>query len=289
MSEVAPPPPPPYPAPPQSPYPANDEKKSRNVIGIVALIASVIGFIFAVMPGALIVGWVLLPISFILAIVSLFQKDKRKGAGISALIISIVGAIAGALVFAVVVADAVDDAFSGGDVTVSAPGDEEADGQAADDAGGGPAADEGDSEAGATRDNPYPVGSTVSSDDWSVTVNEVVLDATDEVMSANEFNEPPADGHQYLMVNITATYEGDDPDGDMPWVSVDYVTASGNTITSADAMVVEPEPFDSLETLYSGASASGNIALQVPSDTAAEGVLAVTPSMLGEKVFIAVE
>ncbi|MFF1875766.1 DUF2510 domain-containing protein [Kitasatospora herbaricolor] len=38
----------------------------RNVLGIVALAVAVLGFIFAAIPGALIVGWVLLPIAFIL-------------------------------------------------------------------------------------------------------------------------------------------------------------------------------------------------------------------------------
>src|SRR6478752_7679108 len=38
------------------------EPKQRNVLGIVALAVAVVGFIFACLPGALIIGWVLLPI-----------------------------------------------------------------------------------------------------------------------------------------------------------------------------------------------------------------------------------
>jgi hypothetical protein len=53
-------PPPPSPAGPQGPA------KRNNTIGLIGLIASIIGFVFACVPGALIIGWVLLPIAFVL-------------------------------------------------------------------------------------------------------------------------------------------------------------------------------------------------------------------------------
>ncbi|WP_307448198.1 MULTISPECIES: DUF2510 domain-containing protein [Microbacterium] len=86
------------------------EKKARNVLGIVALAVAAVGFIFACIPGALIVGWILLPISFILGIVALFQKDKPKWQGVTAIIVSVVGTIVGAAVFIAVVAGAFSDA-----------------------------------------------------------------------------------------------------------------------------------------------------------------------------------
>ena len=74
-------------------------KKPLNVLGLIALITAALGFIFACIPGALIVGWILLPIAFVLALVSLFLKDKPKWMGITALILSIVGTIVGFAVF----------------------------------------------------------------------------------------------------------------------------------------------------------------------------------------------
>lgn len=38
------------------------------------MIIAIVGFIFACIPGALIVGWLLLPIAFILGIVAVFLK-----------------------------------------------------------------------------------------------------------------------------------------------------------------------------------------------------------------------
>ncbi|MFV9423774.1 DUF2510 domain-containing protein [Microbacterium sp. S1037] len=87
------------------------EKKTRNLLGIVALGLAAVGFIFACIPGALIVGWILLPIAFILGIVALFQKDKPKWQGLTAIIVSVVGTIVGVVVFFVVAATALNNAI----------------------------------------------------------------------------------------------------------------------------------------------------------------------------------
>lgn len=81
-----------------------------HVLGIIALAVAVIGFIFACIPGALIVGWVLLPIAFILSIVALFLKGKKWPA-IAALAVSVVGTIVGFVVFFSVVTTSFDEAF----------------------------------------------------------------------------------------------------------------------------------------------------------------------------------
>ncbi len=109
-------------------------------------------------------------------------------------------------------------------------------------------------------------------------------------MSAeNQFNEPPADGSAFIMVNITATYVGDNADGDSPWVGLAYVTAGGNTIDGTENIVIPPDQFDSMRTLYNGASVTGNQAFEVPADGIDQGVLAVTPELLGDKTFVAVK
>ncbi|WP_110208685.1 DUF5067 domain-containing protein [Nocardioides daejeonensis] len=97
------------PMPPQQYSPPSSPQPKSHVLGKIALGAAVVGFLFACVPGALIVGWVLLPIAFILSLVALFQQG-RKWPAITGLILSIVGTIVGFIVFAVVVVDAVDDA-----------------------------------------------------------------------------------------------------------------------------------------------------------------------------------
>lgn len=258
-------------------------KKQSNVVGLIALIAAVLGFIFACMPGALIVGWILLPIAFVLAIVSLFLKDKVKWTGVTALIVSIVGTIVGFIVFFAVVGTSIDNALGSGDTKVATPsGEAGTNDQAA-------AKDDPAAKAG-TRENPSPIGSVVESDDWRVVINSVTLAATDAVVAANQFNEAPAKGSEYILVNYSATYIGDDPDGQMPaFVSVEYVTANGTTVNGLDKLATAPKAIDTTSTLYKDGTATGNIAIEVPTATAGQGVLAVRPGMLADKVFVAVK
>ncbi|GAA1254201.1 hypothetical protein [Arthrobacter pascens] len=258
-------------------------KKQSNVLGLIALITAALGFIFACIPGALIVGWILLPIAFVLGIVSLFLKDKVKWTGVTALIVSIVGTIVGFTVFFAVVGTSIDNALGSGDTKVATPsGDAGTNDQAA--AKEDPAAKAG------TRENPSPIGSVVESDDWRVVINSVTLAATDAVVAANQFNEAPAKGSEYILVNYSATYIGDDPDGQMPaFVSVEYVTANGTTVNGLDKLVTAPKPINTTSTLYKDGTATGNMAIEVPTATAGQGVLAVRPGMLADKVFVAVK
>ena len=264
------------------PPPQTKAKKQSNVVGLIALITAVLGFIFACIPGALIVGWILLPIAFVLGLVSLFLKNKSKWMGITAVILSIVGTIVGVVVFLTVVTTSFDEAFDSGNTTVVEPSDD----AVADD---GAAEEDAAAEAG-TRGNPYPIGSVIESDEWRVVVNSVTLAATDAVVSANEFNEPPAEGSEYMLVNYSTTYLGDDPEGQMPaFVTVEYVTADSTTVNSFDNAVVAPEAIDTTSTLYTDGTATGNAAFEVPTMTADQGVLAVAPGLLGDKVFVDVQ
>lgn len=270
--------------------PRQQPPKARNTVGIIALIAAIVGAIFAVIPGALILGWILLPIAFVLSIVSLFMKNQKRGQGIAALIISIVGTIVGMIVFIGVVGSAFDDAFSD-ETQIQSPthGDEmqEFEDVTVDEEPAEPVAS-GDAQEG-TRTNPLAIGASISNSEWDVTVNSVDLDATDVILAENTFNEAPADGNVYLMVEVSATYTGTNPEGDTPWVTVEYVSAGGNSFASHDSMVVTPNSFDSLETLYEGASTTGNISIEVPEDEIADGTLKVSPGLFGDPVFFAVQ
>lgn len=267
------------PGPPQYASPAQ-EPKQKNTLGLIALIVASVGFIFACIPGALIIGWILLPIAFILSLVSLFLKGKGKALSITALIVSIVGTIIGFVVFFAVVAASVDEAFGGGETTVTTPTQP---------TGESPAAEEPAEAAAGSRENPYPIGSVIEQGDWAVTLNGVNLDATADIANENPYNEPAPEGSIYILANVTATYVGDDPNGDMPFISVDYVTVDGNTIKTYATTVLTPAPFDLATTLYNGASTTGNFAFAVPAATAAEGVFAITPGMVGDKIFVAVQ
>ena len=57
--------------------PARPRMIARWLFVVAAMIVAIVGFIFACIPGALIVGWILLPIAFVLSIVSLIVLVER--------------------------------------------------------------------------------------------------------------------------------------------------------------------------------------------------------------------
>ncbi|MFD2758076.1 hypothetical protein [Gulosibacter faecalis] len=281
---------PPAPAPAsglQPPIPAPPKRK--NGLGIAALIVAIVGFVFACMPGALIVGWVLLPVGFILGLVALFLRGKVKWQAVSAVIISVVGTIVGVAVFFGVVANAVNEVVEeNGNVDVTSNDGAEADAVDADEEAVAEEAGADDAAEAGTRENPVPLGSTLEGKDWIITINSVTLDATEAVLAENQFNEAPADGNVYILVNYTVTYTGDDLEGSMPiMTTVEFVTAAGNTVESYESFTVAPDAIDTTSTLYEGASATGNEVFEVPAP--ADGVIAVKPGMTADTVFVAIQ
>lgn len=270
-------------------YPGATTATARTVhpLGWVALAAAVVGFVFACIPGALIIGWVLLPIAFILSIIGFFVQGK-KWPVVTALVLSVVGTIVGFVVFFTVVSDSVDEAFGGSDVTVTTPDAEDS----------APAEDEGAAEETETdteqeaasepgsRDNPVPLGSVISGDEFDVTINSVQLDATDEVMAANTFNEAPPEGFTYAVIDATITYTGADS-GYAMMVDIDYVASTGEVLTSYDTVAVPPEPQLGLDELYTGGTTTGKMAIAVPSGD--PGLLRVTPGLFSDEVFVTLQ
>jgi hypothetical protein len=143
--------------------------KGKNTLGLIAFIVAIVGFIFARIPGALIVGWNLLPIAFFLELVALFFKGSSKKLTLTGLIISVVGIFVGAIVYTAVVASV--------------------------------------------------FGSAITQGDWTVTINSVNLDATDELLADNMLNDAPDAGSLYILVNMTAAYNGTNPDGESVWAT----------------------------------------------------------------------
>ena len=109
----------PQPAPPAAQQPAYQpepapvaEKPERNVLGIVALAVAAAGFTVACVPGALILGWILLPIGFTLGIIAAFPQGRVKWQAYAAIIIAVIGTIVGVIMFVAVVTTSFDKAFA---------------------------------------------------------------------------------------------------------------------------------------------------------------------------------
>jgi len=255
-----------YPPSTQQQMPA----KQKNTLGLIALIVGIMGFIFACIPGALIVGWVLLPIAFILGIVGLLSSGKAKGTSVAAVIISIVGSVVGVSVFVVVVGDAFGNAFRKSDLSPSSP-------TATKGHGGTP-----QPSIKGSRDNPLPIGETVSNQDWQV-VLEAPREAWAEIAAANQFNSPPKPGMEYWIVPITATYTGNNTGNPMFGITVKFVGLDNRTYDGYCGVI--PDPVNDVGDLYKGGVARGNKCVAIPAG--ANGLWTVSTGLGGKPVFFA--
>jgi hypothetical protein len=258
--------------------PSSPSKEANNVVGLVALVASVVGLIFACIPGALVVGWVLLPIAFVLGIVGLFLTGKSKITSIAAVPVSIIGTVIGVVVFFTVVSDAVKDSFNKSDLSassatpnLSAPAPSANGGSADNDQAGG-------------RANPFAIGETVSNKDWDVTLG-APREAWTEISSENQFNEPPKAGMEYWIVPVNATYKGDETGNTAFEVSVKFVGSDNRTYD--DYCGVIPNPLADIGELYKGGQAAGNVCVAVPAG--AQGLWSVKTGLVGDPVFFTAE
>lgn len=124
------------------------------------------------------------------------------------------------------------------------------------------AADAG-TEAG-TRDNPYNAGDPIDLGDWTITLAATNLDATAEVEAANSLNEIE-DGLTAIMVEVEATYTGDDSATVWIDVGIEYVGADGNTYDSTNAYC---GPVDGgllqVNEQYTDATVTGTVCVTIP-------------------------
>ena len=142
--------------------------------------------------------------------------------------------------------------------------------------------------ADGTREDPVPLGTAAKVGDWEITVTACELDATETVMDANEFNDAPADGHQYALVTVKATYTGDESGTFWVDMSGKFLGSGGNTFDSGMA-VAGDDIIDSSEA-FPGASVSGDLVFDVETTQATGGLLMLEPSFsFDDPVFFALD
>lgn len=262
----------PMPSMPQGP-------KKTNVLGIIALVLAVLGAIAASIKAVMALGWIALPIAFILGIIALFMKNQGKVAAIAAIVISVVGTMIAGVMAVYFVAKDFGSEISGGETVVSG-GNAQSD----------PKGIAGNKDQkGTTRENPLPIGTTIENKDWAVTVNSVDQDAAAKIKAKNEFNENPKPGNVQILVNMTYQYKGNKPEGEYLFPRVEFVTSTGNSISWTDTFLVAPDQLDSKGAMYNGATVSGNLPFEVPAAEVSKGTLAVSPGILGDKRFFSLK
>lgn len=119
--------------------------------------------------------------------------------------------------------------------------------------------------AQSTRNDPASFGTPVMVGDWSVRVSRVQFNADSVVLAANQFNDPPPDGYQFVMALIDASYLGPET-GDLMWdADFKVVGLSNRAFDQGDSGCgVVPRDLSSLPEAYPGGRITANACWAVP-------------------------
>lgn len=251
--------------PPLQPAPMMPPPQRGNGLAVAGFVLGLLGLLGSWIPVVNFFAIALAVIGVILAAVGLAKSrtsGSGKGLAIAGLVLGVLAVVL-AVVVNVAFIDAVDKAV---DDATSSEVEGSTDGTA----------------DGSSRDKPAPAGSTVTGDDWSVTVNSV------EVIEQDSYGDKAGVGKSLLQVNLTSVYNGADEQGEAPWLSVKYVSAEGETfdLTTNTSLFIPDGQIDMLTPVYEGGEVTGNLIIEVPTSNWEDGVLAVSPGLMSDDTFV---
>ncbi len=120
-----------------------------------------------------------------------------------------------------------------------------------------------------TQADPLPLGTEVDlANGWYVRVNSADLDADAAVAAAAEFNEEPSTGSRYIVVNLTAAFQGNEEGGpEAPGLIESVFGSDGVEHNSYENFATPPDPrFDASAELVQGSEVTGNLVFEVGDD-----------------------
>lgn len=117
---------------------------------------------------------------------------------------------------------------------------------------------------GKARTNPVPLGQNARLyDSWKMEVVSFTPDATASVLAENMFNDAPADGSQFAIVRVRATFTGTGSDSFDASFRLRAVGSNNVELsTFENSCGVIPDEISSA-TVFSGGTIEGNICFQV--------------------------
>lgn len=125
-------------------------------------------------------------------------------------------------------------------------------------------------------DNPVALGSARLVGDWVIAVTSVDEDAESVVLDENPFNDPAAEGEQFVMVGIEATYVGGDTG--WPWIEINHWMLGENQLLYMGIETecgVIPGDLSFIGEVFPGGTVSGSLCHRVTADDAGLALLVV--------------
>ncbi|MFZ4434525.1 MAG: DUF4352 domain-containing protein [Microthrixaceae bacterium] len=129
-----------------------------------------------------------------------------------------------------------------------------------------------------TQQAPIPLGTAVEvAKGWDVKVDSAQLDANATVAQDNQFIKPDA-GKQFVLVNVSITNKSDQPAAVFTNLKLSLLPPNGVALDTS-LMGSVPNKIDTTAQLQPGATVTGALVFEVPSDAVNGSVL------LGQSVF----
>ncbi|PZP02118.1 MAG: hypothetical protein DI609_02935 [Corynebacterium urealyticum] len=253
-------------------------QKPRDVLGLIAILVSVLGGILGCVFGAGLINWCVLALGFLCGLIALAVSKGTGALGAAAMFLALVGTvlttIATLTFHSADPADPVPEAAP----TTPTPDLKDApppqDNHIMDgretvelDLDGGRYDAIAEGEPG-SHTAPIEPGVVARSGDWSLLVTDINMDANEDVAAASPKNDKPQEGRKYITFTYTMRYEGteeaakasaaivyQDPDGELRddhhlhsfdgYFSTYYPFRPGETRSGAIvATVPEDNPYD---------------------------------------------
>ncbi len=141
-----------------------------------------------------------------------------------------------------------------------------------------------------TREDPFSLGQAVPVGPWEIAVVEVNTDANDLIAQADAANEPPKDGHQYVLVSVNAKYLGSGTGRFWTDMAYRFYGSLDNTFMNGGTSdAVPPTPIAEAPEVLEGESVSGNLVSEVLSDQIDGGAVMMEYMSDDVQVFFAVK
>lgn len=270
------------PNPPHTQSDPLNTQKPRDVLGLAAILVSVLGGILGCVFGAGLINWCVLALGFLCGLIAL-AVSKRSGAlGAAAMFLALVGTVLTTIATLTFhTADPEDpepEAAPTTTPTTPTPDLKDApppqDNHIMDgretvelDVGGDRYDAIAEGEPG-SHTAPIEPGVVARSGDWSLLVTDINMDANEDVAAASPKNDKPQEGRKYITFTYTQRYEGteeaakasaaivyQDPDGELRddhhlhsfdgYFSTYYPFRPGETRSGAVVVTVpEDNPYD---------------------------------------------
>lgn len=119
-------------------------------------------------------------------------------------------------------------------------------------------------EAGSSRSNPLPLGAELRFETWSVTISNVIRgeQAQQAIAGANQFNEPPPEGHEYLLADVRLENISSEQKSQSVLFGTSIGVTGQNNKLYSEASIVTPKELEG--EVFPGGVTEGQVVFAVP-------------------------